>query len=156
MSPGAQASRHDAPPSRIQPLSVEAEADRRDGLHIARAHSMRCPLWERRPPEPGRALSGRVAFFRDAFKSRRCIIPGQWLLRVKKTPEGKVPYAILPAQQLAAWSSSSASDGARRRIAHRAHAYIHQSTSSVRLPVSCRAMVIAKMAVISFMACPSG
>jgi putative SOS response-associated peptidase YedK len=37
--------------------------------------------------------------FRDAFKSRRCIIPASGFYESKKTPEGKVPYAIVPKDE---------------------------------------------------------
>jgi putative SOS response-associated peptidase YedK len=37
--------------------------------------------------------------FRAAFKTRRCIIPASGFYEWKRAPEGKVPYAIVPADE---------------------------------------------------------
>jgi putative SOS response-associated peptidase YedK len=41
----------------------------------------------------------KTSAFRDTFKSRRCIIPASGFYEWKKTPDGKVPYAIVPAEE---------------------------------------------------------
>jgi putative SOS response-associated peptidase YedK len=41
----------------------------------------------------------KMPAFRDAFKSRRCIIPASGFYEWQKTPDGKVPHAIVPADE---------------------------------------------------------
>lgn len=40
----------------------------------------------------------RLPTFRDAFRRRRCIVPADGFYEWKVTPEGKVPFAIMPAE----------------------------------------------------------
>lgn len=76
-----------------------------DGLrHLGLLHWGLIPLWAKERAIGTKLINARSETltekpsFREAFEERRCLIPADGFYEWRKTPGGKQPFAILPAE----------------------------------------------------------
>lgn len=98
--PGDYPARYNAAPTQLLPV-VRFNAETRE-RQIDLLRWGLIPIWAKDKTIGNTLINARVETaatkpaFRDAFAKRRCLVPASGFYEWKKTPQGKVPQAILP------------------------------------------------------------